>query len=122
MQDFLIPEVDPELYRRGFTLIRIGFVIPLPFLILDLFLCKPDWFAPSGAVTLFFVAFVQFRQLSLLQNKHFKNADHAKKGEPIRLLSNEYRKLEQYGFWAGLYGTAIWAYGDKLVRLLHAVI
>lgn len=122
MQDFLTPDVDPGLYRRDFRLIRIGFVIPLPFLILDLFLCKTDWFAPSGAVTLFFVAFVQFRQLSLLQNKHFKNADHAKKGEPIRLLSKGYRKLEHYSFWAGLYGTAIWAYGDKLVRLLHAVI
>jgi hypothetical protein len=64
------------------------------------------------------VAYVQFRQLSLLQNKHIKNAEHAKKGEPIGLLSEEYRELERFVFWAGLYGTAILAYGDKLVKLL----
>jgi hypothetical protein len=121
MQNFITPNADPELYRRGFTLICIGFVIPPPFFILDLVLCKPDWFAPSGALTLFFVAFVQLRQLSLLQDKHFKNAEYAKKGQPIHLLSKEYRRLERCSFWAGLYGTAIWAYGDKLVRLLNAV-
>ena len=75
MRTFVTPNVDPEMYRRGFQLLCIGYAIPIPFLALDLWLRKPEWFAPSGAVTLFLVAFVQFKQLALLQNKHFQNAE-----------------------------------------------
>lgn len=122
MQTFVTPNVDPEMYRRGFQLLRIGYAIPIPFLALDLWFGSAEWFAPSGAVTLFFVAFVQFKQLSLLQNKHFKNAERARKNEPVWVLSEPYRSLERKSFWAGLFGTAIWAYGDKLVKVLLAAI
>jgi hypothetical protein len=59
------------------------------------------WFAPSGAITLFLVAFVQFRQLALLQNKHFFNAQRARDNEPIQILSKEYRSLKRRSFGAG---------------------
>jgi hypothetical protein len=36
MSTFVVPTVDPEMYRRGFQLLRIGFVLPAPFLALDL--------------------------------------------------------------------------------------
>ena len=110
--------VDPTMYRRWFHLVIIGFVVPVPFLAVDLWLRRPEWFAPSGAMTLFLVAVVQFKQLGLLQNKHITNAERASKGEPIQLLSEEYRRLELRSFWAALLGTGIWAYGDKIVRLL----
>lgn len=113
------------MYRRGFQLLRIGYAVPILFLALDVWLRSPEWFAPSGALTLFLVAFVQFRQLSLLQNKHFENAERARKNDPndpILVLSEPYRSLERKSFWAGLFGTAIWAYGDKLVKVLLAAI
>src|SRR5262245_28712668 len=66
-------------------------LLPAPFLAIDLLWCqKPEWFAPSGVVTLFLVAFVQFRQLALLQNKHFTNARRARDNEAIQVLSREY--------------------------------
>jgi hypothetical protein len=66
------------------------------------------------------LTFVQFRQLSLLQDKHFRNAKRARKDEPIQILSVPYCRLERWTFWAALYGTAIWAYGEKLVKVLLA--
>jgi len=122
MSTFVVPTVDPEMYRRGFQLLRIGYLLPLPFFALDLWLQKPGWFAPSGAITLFLVAFLQFRQLALLQNKHFFNAQRARDNEPIQILSKEYRSLERKSFVAGLLGTAIWAYGDKLIKILLAAM
>jgi len=119
-QTFVTPTVDPEMYGRGFVLLRVAFAVPAPFLILDLCLKAAEWFGPSGAIALFLVAFVQFRQLSLLQNKHFHNAERARKNESIQVLSEPYRKLELMSFWAGLYGAAVWAYGDKLVKVLLA--
>ena len=112
--------VDPEMYRRWFHLLTISYVIPIPFLALDLWLGKPEWFAPSGAITLFLVAAVQFKQLGLLQNKHITNAERASKHEPIQLLSEAYRRLELRSFWAALLGTGVWAYGSKLVKVLLA--
>lgn len=122
MRAFVVPTVDPEMYRRGFQLLRIGFVLPVPFFVIDLWLQRPEWFAPSGAITLFLVAFVQFRQLALLQNKHFFNAQRARNNEPIQVLSREYRSLERMSFAGGLIGTANWAYGDKLIKALLAAI
>jgi hypothetical protein len=123
MRAFVVPTVDPEMYRRGFQFLWISYVLPAPFLAIDLLWCqKPEWFAPSGAVTLFLVAFVQFKQLALLQNKHFANARRARDNEPIQLLSEKYRKLERKSFWAGLLGTAIWTYGDKLIKILLAAM
>jgi hypothetical protein len=90
MSAFVVPTVDPEMYRRGFQYLYISYVLPVPFLALDLCLGEPEWFAPSGAITLFLVAFVQFRQLALLQNKHFFNAERAKNNEPIQILSKDY--------------------------------
>ena len=121
MCGFINTIVDPEMYRRGFRLLYIGYVIPIPFLTLDLWLGKSEWFAPSGAITLFLVAFVQFRQLGLLQNKHITNAERASQHKPIQLLSEPYRRLERRSFWAALFGTGIWAYGDKIVRLILCV-
>jgi hypothetical protein len=107
------------MYRKAFMCLGVAFVLPLPFLALDIYYLKSaEWFAPSGAMALFLVAFAQFSQLSHLQNKHFWNADRAKRDEPIQVLSETYRKLERWVFWAGLYGTAVWAYGDKLVKML----
>lgn len=106
------------MYRRGFVLLRVAFGVPPLFLALDVCLKAAEWFAPSGAIALFLVAFVQFRQLSLLRDKHFRNAERAREDKPIQVLSEPYRKLERWSFWAGLYGTAVWAYGDKLVKLL----
>jgi hypothetical protein len=123
MHTFVVPTVEPEMYRQGFQLLRIGYVLPIPFLAIDLLWCqKPEWFAPSGAITLFLVAFVQFRQLALLQNKHFFNAQRARDNEPVQILSKEYRSLERRSFVAGLLGTAIWAYGDKLIKALLVVM
>jgi hypothetical protein len=109
------------MYRRWFHFLTIGYVIPIPFLALDLFRGIPEWFAPSGAITLFLVAVVQFKQLGLLQNKHIANAERASKHEPIQLLSETYRRLELRSFWAAVLGTVIWAYDDKLVKVLLAV-
>jgi hypothetical protein len=122
MRAFVVPTVDPEMYRRGFQLLWISYALPAPFLVIDLWYQKPEWFAPSGAITLFLVAFVQFRQLALLQNKHFANARRARDNEPIQVLSKEYRSLERRSFVAGLLGTAIWAYGDKLIKILLAAM
>jgi hypothetical protein len=110
------------MYRKWFRLVTVGFLIPIPFLAFDLWLRSPEWFAPSGAITLFFVAVVQFKQLGLLQNKHVANAERASKGEPIQLLSEEYCRLERRSFWAALLGTGIWAYGDKIVTLILCAI
>jgi hypothetical protein len=114
--------VDPAMYRIWFRLLTIGYVVPIPFLVLDLCLGKPEWFAPSGAITLFLVAVVQFKQLGLLQNKHITNAERASKQESIQLLSDDYRRLELRSFWSALFGTGIWAYGDKLVKVLLAAM
>jgi hypothetical protein len=122
MRAFVVPTVASEMYRRGFQFLYFGFVLPWPFLALDLWLRKPEWFAPSGAITLFLVAFVQFRQLALLQNKHFANARRARDNEAIQVLSREYRNLERRSFVAGLLGTAICAYGDKLIKILLAAM
>jgi hypothetical protein len=118
MQDFLTPKADPELYGISFVFVYIAFLVPIPFFFLDLCIGNAEWFHRSGAITLFIIAFVQFKQLSLLQNKHIKNAERAKNQEPIYLLSEEYKKLEGKIFWAGLYGTAVLAYGDKLMEML----
>jgi len=67
---------------------------------------------------IFVVLFVQLRQLSRLQVKHFRNAEAAAKHQPILGLSDLYKALDKAVFWAALYGTGVWAYGDKLVRLL----
>ena len=115
---FAATVVDPDMYRRGFHLLTIGYLTPIPFLVLDLWLKTPEWFAPSGAFTLFLVAFVQFRQLALLQNKHITNAERASTHQPIQLLSKPYRRLERRSFWAALLGTGIWAYGDKLIKVI----
>jgi hypothetical protein len=122
MHAFVVPKVAPEMYRRGFQFLWISYVLPAPFFVIDLWLRSPEWFAPSGAITLFLVASVQFRQVALLQNKHFFNAQRARDNEPIQILSKEYRSLERRSFGAGLLGTAIWAYGDKLIKALLAVI
>jgi hypothetical protein len=119
---FGIPELDPDLqrwYKRAFWLLSIGYAIPIPFLVLDLCLFrKPEWFAPSGAIILFVVAVVQFKQLALLHNKHIRNAERARTNQQIQLLSGPYRRLECRSFVAGLLGTLIWAYGDKLIKLV----
>ena len=117
-QSFPEPVVDPKDYSNSFSLINLAFVVPIPFLAIDLYRRSADWFAPSGAIALFLVAFVQFRQLSRLQLKHFRNADAASRGETIQGLSAIYQRLDKRVFWAGLCGTAIWAYGDKLVKWL----
>ena len=90
----------------------------IPFLAMDLLLRRPEWFAPSDAITLFLVGVVQFKQLGMLQNKHITNAERASRGKSVQFLSEEYRRLEVRSFWAALLGTGIWAYGDKIVRLL----
>lgn len=112
-----VPQVDPEMYRRLFWAIRLAYVIPLLFLGVDLWRGKADWFPPSGAVVLFIVACVQFKQLSLLHNKHLYNAVRAATGQPIQALSPQYRRLEWESLVAALLGTVVWAYGDKLIKL-----
>jgi hypothetical protein len=114
--DFIQPKADPELYRLSELLVKIAFAVPAPFLLIDLLTCG-DWFARSGALALFLVAFAQFRLLSALQDKHIWNAERARKNEKIQTLSAQYKSLEKLTFWAGLYGTGIWAYGDKLTKL-----
>src|SRR4051812_7253775 len=104
--------VDPEDYKSGFMISKTAFVVPLPFVALDIYLRSAEWFAPAGAIALFLVAFVQVRQISRLQIKHFRNAERASKGETVLGLSASYEHLDKVLFWAGLYGTAIWAYGD----------
>jgi hypothetical protein len=116
--EFPQPIVDPREYRSEFRIATVAFGIPIPFLALDLWRGSPDWFAPSGALALFVVAFVQARQFSRLHIKHFRNAKAAIKGETIQGLSDSYKNLERQLFWAGLYGTAVWAYGDKLIKVL----
>lgn len=103
------------MYRRWFHLVTLAFVIPIPFLAMHLWLRRPEWFAPSGAITLFLVGVVQFKQLGMLENKHITNAERASRGESVQLLSEEYPRLEVRSFWAALLGTGIWAYGDKIV-------
>src|SRR5262245_2461678 len=63
------------MYRGGFRLLTISYLIPIPFLVLDLWPKTPDWFARSGAATLFLVAFVQFRQAARLHTEHIRNPD-----------------------------------------------
>jgi len=116
------PAVDPEEYKPGFLLIWVAFIIPPVFLAIDLCRKSPAWFAPSGALALFLVAFVELRQLSRLQLKHFRNAERAAKHEAIQGLSKTYQALEKRVFWAGLYGTGIWAFGDKLINWLLRMI
>jgi hypothetical protein len=99
---FVIPTVDSQLYRKDFWLLGAAVVAPLCCLPIDLSIKQAEWFAPSGAISLFLVAFVQFKQLSLLQNKHFTNAQRACRGGPIQLLSDQYRKLERCSFWVAL--------------------
>lgn len=117
-QSFPQPTVDPEEYEQGFVVIAVAFVLPTLFAAIDLCRKSPMWFAPSGAVTLFLVAFVQQRQLSRLQLKHFRNAERALKKETIQAVSSTYQELEKRAFWAGLYGTTVWAYGDKIIKWL----
>jgi len=117
-QAFPEPNVDPEAYEPGFYLVYAAFLVPLPFLAIDLLRQSPAWFAPSGALALFLVAFAQQTQLSRLQLKHFRNAERASNHETIRGLSAIYQALEKRLFWAGLYATAAWAYGENLVSLL----
>jgi hypothetical protein len=117
-KSFPEPIVDPRDYRSSVLLIKAALAVPLPFLALDLLQGSADWFAPSGAIALFCVAFVQFRQLSRLQVKHFRNAEAAANGDTIQGLSTVYQAVDRQAFWAGLYGTAVWAYGDKLIKWL----
>jgi hypothetical protein len=86
------------MYRRWFHLVTLAFVIPIPFLAMHLWLRRPEWFAPSGAITLFLVGVVQFKQLGMLENKHITNAERASRGESVQLLSEEYRRLEVRSF------------------------
>ena len=122
MRSYVRTKVPPEMYGSLFKWVYFGYGLPILFLALDLWLQKPDWFARSGAITVFIVACIQFRQMNLLQNKILTNAQRARNNESISLLSDEYQSLGGINFWAGLYGTAIWAYGDKLITGLLAVI
>lgn len=112
------PVVDPKEYKADFTTVNVAFCAPVVFLVMDVWRRSPDWFAPSGAIALFLVAFIQARQFSRLHVKHFRNAQAASKGETIQGLSSTYQALEKRAFWAALYGTAVWAYGDKLIKYL----
>ncbi|AXF14576.1 hypothetical protein [Paraburkholderia caledonica] len=118
-QPDLVPtQADPELYRCGWGLVWAAFGVPAFFLLLDLYLCRADLFARSGALAVFLAAVAQFQQLSLLQKKHIANAIRAKRDEAIRDISPQYGRLERWAFFAGLYGTLIWAYGDMLEKVL----
>jgi hypothetical protein len=116
--EFPEANVDPENYRAGFVLVKVALGVPLVFLGLDCWRGSADWFARSGAITLFILAFVQATLVSRLQTKHFRNAERASERRPILGLSASYGRLEKHVFWSGLYGTAVWAFGDKLVTLL----
>lgn len=124
IQSLNTPSASPKkMYKLGFLFIYVTYIVPIPFLIVDILFKKPDWFPPSGAIVLFLAAFVEFKQLSSrLQNKHILNAQRAQNNDPALPLSKEYRKLEKYVFWAGVYGTVTWAYGDKMVRILVAIV
>src|SRR5437588_8632558 len=117
-EEFPSPVVDRQEFASGFALARVAWVIPIPFLIVDLILKSASWFAPSGELVLFLIAIVQLRQLSRLQVKHFRNAEAAAKHQTIQGLSGLYKALDKRVFWVGLYGTLVWAYGDKFVKLL----
>lgn len=105
-------QADPDLYRHSWKFVWAAFAVPIAFLLLDVYHGRVDWFPRSGALALFLAAFAQFKQLSCLQEKHIQNAQRAQKGEPIRRISPQYGALERWVFFAGLYGTAVWAYGD----------
>jgi hypothetical protein len=109
--------VNPGMYRPLFRLLWLAYVVPILCFALDLWIGRADWFARSGAVVLLIVACVQFRQLSLLHNKHIHNALRAASGGDTQDLSPEYRRLEWQSLVAALSGTVVWAYGDKLIKL-----
>ncbi len=92
---------------------------PYRRLLVDLFVVKnAEWFAPSGAVTLFAIAFVQSWQWSRMHTKHFRNLERLANGDPVEVPSVVYKKLEKRLFVLAAYGTLIWAFGDKLVEFL----
>src|SRR5207237_1876988 len=104
-EEFPSPVVDRQEYASGFALARVAWAIPIPFLIVDLVLKSASWFAPSGALVLFLIAFVQLRQLSRLQVKHFRTAEAAAKHQTIPGLSGLYKAPDKTVLWVGLYRT-----------------
>jgi hypothetical protein len=89
--------VERKMCWRGLKDMQL-LAVPLPFLALDLLQGSADWFAPSGAIALFCVAFVQFRQLSRLQVKHFRNAEAAANGDTIQGRSTVYQAVDRQAF------------------------
>jgi len=78
------------------------------------FLCLGDWFAPSGAMLVFFGACLEWFESGIAR----ETISVIVVDDKIKLMNRILDISKNVGFAAIIFGTVVWAYGDKLVALV----